>query len=63
MPQYQDTYGWAQVKRGNTAEAARVLEAVAGKLPNLAAVRYHLGMTYVATGRSDQGNRAVQDGA
>ena len=55
VPQYQDTYGWAQVKRGNSAEAVRVLEAVAGKLPNLAAVRYHLGMAYVATGRSDQG--------
>ena len=54
VPQYQDTFGWAQYKRGNTADAARILEGVASKLPNLAAVRYHLGMTYLAAGRSDQ---------
>jgi tetratricopeptide (TPR) repeat protein len=54
VPQYQDTFGWAQYKRGNTADAARILEGVASKLPNLAAVRYHLGMSYLAAGRSDQ---------
>jgi cellulose synthase operon protein C len=54
VPQFQDTFGWAQYKRGNTADAAKILEGVASKLPNLAAVRYHLGMSYLAAGRSDQ---------
>jgi predicted Zn-dependent protease len=54
VPQYQDTYGWAQVSRGNSADAVRILEAVASKLPNLAAVRYHLGRAYLGAGRSGQ---------
>ena len=51
VPQYQDTVGWVQYKRGNTADAVKSLEAAASKLPNLAAVRYHLGMSYLAAGR------------
>jgi uncharacterized protein HemY len=30
----------------------KLLEAAVGKLPNLAAVRYHLGMSYVAAGQA-----------
>jgi pentatricopeptide repeat protein len=52
VPQFQDTYGWAQYKRGNTADAVKTLEAAVGKLPNLAALRYHLGMSYVAAGQA-----------
>jgi tetratricopeptide (TPR) repeat protein len=52
FPQFQDTYGWAQYKRGNTAIAIQTLEGAASKLPNLAAVHYHLGMSYLAAGRS-----------
>ena len=51
VPQYQDTVGWVQYKRGNTADAVKSLEAAASKPPNLAAVRYHLGMSYLAAGR------------
>ena len=51
VPQFQDTYGWAQYKRGNTADAIRILEEAANKLPNLAAVRYHLGKSYAAAGQ------------
>jgi cellulose synthase operon protein C len=52
VPQYRDTFGWAQYKRGNSADAVRILEPVASKLSNLSAVRYHLGMAYLADGRS-----------
>jgi predicted Zn-dependent protease len=52
VPQYQDTVGWIQYKRGNAAEAVKILEAAASKLPNLAAARYHLGMSYLAAGRT-----------
>jgi pentatricopeptide repeat protein len=52
VPQFQDTYGWAQYKAGNTTDAVKILEAAVGKLPNLAALRYHLGMSYVAAGQA-----------
>jgi len=54
VPQFQDTYGWALFKRGDTKNAVASLEAVAAKLPNLAAVHYHLGMSYAATGQAEK---------
>ena len=52
VPQFEDTRGWAQYKRGNTTDAVATLEEAAKKLPNLAAVRYHLGMSYAAAGQA-----------
>src|SRR5450631_191857 len=54
VPQFQDTYGWALFKRGDTKNAVATLEAVEAKLPNLAAVHYHLGMSYAATGQAEK---------
>jgi cellulose synthase operon protein C len=54
VPQFQDTFGWAQYKRGDYKAAASVLESTATKLSSLAAVHYHLGMTYKATGVTDK---------
>jgi predicted Zn-dependent protease len=54
VPQFQDTYGWAQFKRGDYKTAVSVLENAASKLPNLAAVHYHLGMTYKSNGALDK---------
>ena len=54
IPQYQDTVGWVQYKRGNTADATRILEGVTRQTPNLVAARYHLGMSYVAAGQAGQ---------
>ena len=51
VPQFQDTVGWAQYKSGNATEAAKILEDAASKSPNVAALRYHLGMSYVAIGQ------------
>ena len=51
VPQFQDTFGWAQYKRGDYKAAISVLENAATKLPKLAAVHYHLGMGYKATVR------------
>jgi cellulose synthase operon protein C len=50
VPQFQDTFGWAQYKRGDFKGAVATLEGIVGKLPNLAAVHYHLGTAYAATG-------------
>jgi Tfp pilus assembly protein PilF len=54
VPQFQDTVGWVQYKRGNTADATRILEGVTRQTPNLVAARYHLGMSYVAAGQAAQ---------
>jgi pentatricopeptide repeat protein len=53
-PQFQDTFGWAQYKHGDYKAAVSVLENAATKLPALAAVHYHLGMSYKATGDMDK---------
>jgi cellulose synthase operon protein C len=60
VPQFQDTYGWAQFKRGDAKNAVMTLEAAQEKLPNVAAVRYHLGMSYAATGQPDKATEQFQ---
>jgi cellulose synthase operon protein C len=52
VPQFEDTWGWAQYKKGDYKSAVSILETVQSKLSNLAAVRYHLGMSYAATGQT-----------
>ena len=48
LPQFQDTYGWALYRKGDYKGAISILEAAVAKLPDLAAARYHLGMSYAA---------------
>ncbi|SIO46399.1 pentatricopeptide repeat domain-containing protein (PPR motif) [Bradyrhizobium erythrophlei] len=54
VPQFQDTVGWAQNKRGDIKGSVSTLEKAAEKLPSLAAVHYHLGMSYAAAGQPDK---------
>jgi tetratricopeptide (TPR) repeat protein len=54
VPQFQDTYGWAQYKRGDYKAAISALENAATKAPKFAAVHYHLGMSYKAIGAADK---------
>jgi cellulose synthase operon protein C len=54
VPQFQDTFGWAQYRGGDYKGAISTLEGALAKLPDLAAVRYHLGMSYAATGAADK---------
>jgi cellulose synthase operon protein C len=60
VAQFEDTVGWAQFKKGDIQAAITTLEAAATKLPNLAAVHYHLGMSYAATGKPDQAEEQFQ---
>ena len=60
VPQFQDTFGWAQYKRGDYKAAASVLENAAIKLPTLAAVHYHLGMSYKATGETERAKEQLK---
>ena len=50
LPQFKDTVGWVSYRQGDYQTALPLLAAAAAALPNLALVRYHLGMTYAAVG-------------
>ncbi len=52
IPQFKDTLGWIQYRMGNIDEATILLSDAAEKLPNLAILRYHLGMAHVASERN-----------
>ena len=54
VPQFQDTFGWAQYKRGDFKGAIATLEPAAASMPNLSAVHYHLGMSYAAAGQTEK---------
>jgi tetratricopeptide (TPR) repeat protein len=54
LPQFQDTYAWAQFKKGDYKTAVKTLEAVEPKMPDSAVVHYHLAMTYSAIGDADK---------
>ena len=60
IPQFQDTFGWAQYRRGDYQAAISVLEPAAAKMPDLAAVHYHLGMSYRAAGQADKATEQLQ---
>jgi predicted Zn-dependent protease len=60
VPEFQDTYGWSQFKKGDVKSAVSTLEAAQVKLPNLAAVHYHLGMSYAAAGQPDKAAEQFQ---
>ena len=54
VPQFQDTLGWAQFKRGDVKGAIATLEPAVAGASNLAAVHYHLGMSYAADGQTQK---------
>ena len=62
VPQFKDTLGWAQYRQGDFKSAIELLEEAQQALPNLALVRYHLGMSYLADGRIGESNRAAEKG-
>ena len=55
VPQFQDTVGWAQYRRGDYKASISTLEEAAAKLPN-----YHLGLSYAAVGQSDKATAQLQ---
>jgi len=55
-----DTLGWVYYKQGLYSSAVPVLEAAAGKNPQVAAYQFHLGMAYLAAGQSTQARTSLQ---
>jgi tetratricopeptide (TPR) repeat protein len=66
IPQFKDTLGWASYHQGDYRTAVSLTEEASAALPDQAAVRYHLGMAYIATGQpakaSEQLKRALELG-
>jgi tetratricopeptide (TPR) repeat protein len=64
IPQFKDTLGWASYQQGDYRTAVLLSEEASAALPDQAAVRYHLGMSYIATGQlskaSEQLKKALQ---
>jgi tetratricopeptide (TPR) repeat protein len=50
---FLDTYGWALHHAGRSAEAISYLERAYQTKPQMFCIHYHLGLAYLATGRSD----------
>ncbi len=59
VPAFQDTYGWIAYRNGNHDEALTYLEPAAVGLPNDPLTQFHLGMTYLALGRSEDARRVL----
>jgi tetratricopeptide (TPR) repeat protein len=59
VPQFLDTLGWAKYRNGKAEEAAALLNAAAKQL-DLPVFRYHLGMSYLAMGRKDEGRAELE---
>jgi tetratricopeptide (TPR) repeat protein len=59
VPAFQDTYGWIAHRNGNHDEALTYLEPAAAGLPNDPVAQFHLGMTYLALGRTEDARRLL----
>jgi tetratricopeptide (TPR) repeat protein len=64
IPQFKDTLGWASYHQGDYRTAVSLAEEASIALPDQAAVRYHLGMGYIATNQlpkaSEQLKKALE---
>jgi predicted Zn-dependent protease len=59
-PEFQDTYGWIALRRGEVTEALDHLEPAAAALSDDPLVQYHLGMAYVRAERTEDAIRQLQ---
>jgi cellulose synthase operon protein C len=51
VPQFKDTLGWVNYRKGDVRSAIPLLEQAAESLPDVALVHYHLGVGYAASGQ------------
>ncbi len=62
-PQFKDTLGWIQSRRGEYNTAIPLLESAASELPDNATVRYHLATTYLKAGDSAKASAELRRAA
>lgn len=60
IPQFKDTLAWASYQQGDYRTALSLSEQAAAGLPDQAAVRYHLGMSYIATGQLSKASEQLK---
>jgi tetratricopeptide (TPR) repeat protein len=60
VPNFKDTLGWINYRRGDYRNAIPLLEDAAKAMPNAALVHYHLGMSYLAAGENEKGVEQVK---
>jgi tetratricopeptide (TPR) repeat protein len=59
VPFFQDTLGWIHYRLGEFDIATPLLRSAVDKEPNMAILRYHLGMSYKAEGKRDNAIREL----
>jgi cellulose synthase operon protein C len=59
-PEFQDTYGWIALRRGEVEEALGHLEPAAAALTRDPLVQFHLGMAYARAERLDEADAQLQ---
>jgi predicted Zn-dependent protease len=59
-PEFQDTYGWIALRRGEVQEAIAHLEPAAAALPQDPLVQFHLGMAYARAERNPEAIEQLQ---
>ena len=60
VPQFKDTLGWVHYHRGEHKMALPYLEEAVTELPDVAMVRYHAGMNYVALGEAAKASEQLK---
>jgi Tfp pilus assembly protein PilF len=60
VPSITDTLAWVMYKKGDYAGAIPLLRECIGKSPDSATFRYHLGMTFLATGQKAAGKSQLE---
>jgi tetratricopeptide (TPR) repeat protein len=60
VPQFKDTVGWVAYLKGDLRTAQVNLQDAVKRLPEVAAVRYHLGMTLAGMKRNDEAKAELQ---
>lgn len=60
IPQFKDTVGWASYRVGKYDEADIFLKNAAEKMPDLAVIHFHRGMTMLAMNKKDAARESLK---